>query len=86
MNALREPLPITFRITSFGGYVSVQTTILNPIEQQLEKDSMIYSLKIYNLLFRETEELKKLVKTEYIGKLLEEKSESDKPKVICLPW
>uniref|UniRef100_A0A8W8K335 tRNA (cytosine(34)-C(5))-methyltransferase n=1 Tax=Magallana gigas TaxID=29159 RepID=A0A8W8K335_MAGGI len=53
MNALREPLPITFRITSFGG---------------------------------ETEELKKLVKTEYIGKLLEEKSESDKPKVICLPW
>ncbi|XP_062582510.1 RNA cytosine-C(5)-methyltransferase NSUN2-like [Saccostrea cucullata] len=53
MNSLREPLPITFRITSFGG---------------------------------ETEELKKLVKTEYIGKLLEEKSLSDKPKVVCLPW
>lgn len=37
MNALREPLPITFRITSFGGYVSVKTTILNPIEQQYGK-------------------------------------------------
>ncbi|XP_048751868.2 RNA cytosine-C(5)-methyltransferase NSUN2-like isoform X2 [Ostrea edulis] len=53
MNALKDPLPITFRITSCGG---------------------------------ETEELKKLVKTEYIGKLLEEKSQSEKPKVVCLPW
>lgn len=84
MNALREPLPITFRITSFGGYVSVNTTILNPIEQQYGKRHDL--LTEDNLLFRETEELKKLVKTEYIGKLLEEKSESDKPKVICLPW
>lgn len=84
MNALREPLPITFRITSFGGYVSVNTTILNPIEQQYGKRHDL--LTEDNLLFRETEELEKLVKTEYIGKLLEEKSESDKPKVICLPW
>ena len=46
---------------------------------------MILGLTVF-CLFRETAELKKLVKTEFIGKLLEEKSETDKPKVVCLPW